>query len=628
MFLVLALIAATALAGDYAANVSTLSSLIDDLEARVAGDRGFVDDAEAERRFGDALYAYMTDDYLAAAESFFLLSRVVTDPGLRGDSQWYLADSLYQLGTLDLAEETLLAIDGDPSNPFRVDAAHRLLDLYASSRRGEDFLRYYARSVDHIPTGDRLTYTLGKSFYLLGELERAHEILEDIPRESAHYTRARYVLGAIHVIDGNLEEAATHFKDNLSMSIDDHADRQVSDLTVIALARLAFDRGDYVEATEYYGRIGGDSDYVPEQLFEQMWAFVRLEDDLRALESLELFLLRFPDHPNAGRLRLARGHLQMRQGKWADATAEYEQVIEDYRPLQGAAYEDLPIWFQEQIAAEPDFAAAQTIVTSLQQQRDQLQLSEQMIAELTDTLAEEPVLRRHHEMYIDTAMGLKISLVLAMNVLSVDARTLPSNRKEGRSKLADLRTRRGELIRRLKAIEAHEKLPVAEARAANTNLLQLRDDVIGQWTAQRAYRRASGKTRDDDKAEEVIETLTTLTERLHRTFEVVQTQSARAVDPLRKTLALESLAVRDAGIEQAALTAVGEAVLRDAEADGVISLDGFVTGAIRQADMGLADAAWSELLDTVEEKEEIMIERNEKLKLLASTMDGMRNRGR
>jgi len=96
-------------------------------------------------------------------------------------------------------------------------------------------------------------------------------------------------------------------------------------------------------ATHWYSKLSGDTDYLADQLYEQVWAFVRLEDDLHALESLELFLLYFPDHLNAGRLRLARGHLQMRRGKWEKATDEYQPVVDDFTPLRGAPHDSLPL---------------------------------------------------------------------------------------------------------------------------------------------------------------------------------------------------------------------------------------------------------------------------------------------
>jgi len=215
-----------------------------------------------------------------------------------------------------------------------------------------------------------------------------------------------------------------------------------------------------------------------------------------------------------------------------------------------------------------------------------------------------------------------------MNVLTVDSHTLPARSKDGRNQASELRNKRIELTRKLKAVEAHNRLPVAEAHAASVSLLHLRNKVNAQWAAQREYRQASKRNRPDDSTEEVFHDLSLLTERLEDAFSLVEQQSARVATPLRDSLARETSAIKTASREHAALASVGDAVLHAAEVEGAKALDGFLVGAIRQADMGLADAAWNELLDTVMDREDAMRERNEKLHFLSDTMDDLRRRSR
>ncbi len=607
-------------------NVESLEDLIVGLEARIAGDHGLVENAE--QRFEDALFARMTGDHLTAAEGFFLLARVLEDDGLRRDAQWYLADSLYEIGSVDLAEETLLEIDADPTHVFREAASLRLLDLYADNNRQEDFLAYYAGASDHIESTDALTYTLGKCFYKLGQHDRAHELLKNIPSGSEHYGRARYVLGTIHVVEGDLEEAATHFKDNLSLSIDTKLDRQVHDQTLLALARVAYQQGEYGEASEYYAKIDGDSEYLADQLYEEVWTHVRLEDDLGALVALELFLLHFPDHPAGGRLRLARGHLQMRQRDWEAATEEYEHVLAEYKPLRGADYADLPVWLQNQVSSDPDVAAANNVVATLEEQAAELEAAEELVEELSSIIAGKPILKRHHEQLVETAIGLKISLVLSMNVLSVDARSLPSSGKEGRTRVAELKSRRAKLIGKLKRVVTHDKLPAAEARAATESLLSLRDKIITQWEAQKEVRAASRKPQPNQEAETMIRDLDALGYRLDAAFHTVQAQSEKAREPLLESLAREAAAIETATLEHKELVRSSESVLHAAERRGAAALDGYLVDAIRQADMGLVDASWNELLDTVQLREDALIDRAEKLNLLRITAEALRKRVR
>jgi len=609
-------------------DIAKLSVQVGGLEAQIVGDAGFMSESEARGRFEDALLAHMVGDHLRAAEGFFLLTQVLTVDALRRDAQWYLAESLTAIGSYQLAEQALLDIDADPDHPFREAASLKLLDIYAVNQREDEFLSYYARAATRISPSDSLTYSLGKSFYNLGHLERAHQLLEDIPPQSGHYGRARYLLGAIHVTEGNLEEAVTHFKDNLAMSIDNATDRNVHDLTVIALARIAYEQEDFAQAAHHYRSVSGDTEYLADQLYEQVWTFVRLEDDQAAMGALELFLLHFPDHPYTGRLQLARGHLQMRQKHWEDATQEYERVLTEYRPLQGAAFQDMPTWMQERIDDLPEVEAAQQIVDDLGDQSALLDDSVALAQDLQKIMAASPVLKRHKQAYIDTASGLRVALVVSMELLRLDTRTLPGQGRDQRTRSNALRKAQGQLLEEIQAVYATPDISLAEARAATTHLLKLRVRVRAQWASLDETRTPSKRRKTEDRIRALTVRVDALIDRLGSAYHDVNDQSDAVKIPLRNRLAQQEQLLQSAIGDHQALSQVGDMVLHTAEAQGVEAMEGFLAGAIRQADMGLADAAWNEFIDIVQQQESTQKEKNEKLLLLESTVEALRGRVR
>ena len=87
------------------------------------------------------MYLFLVGDYAMAAEGFFSLVTLaaLTDAGLHRDAEWYLAESLFQMGNSSTAEARYLVIAQDDTHPFRDDAVRRLLELYALTGQTEQF---------------------------------------------------------------------------------------------------------------------------------------------------------------------------------------------------------------------------------------------------------------------------------------------------------------------------------------------------------------------------------------------------------------------------------------------------------------------------------------------------------
>ncbi|TNE92015.1 MAG: tetratricopeptide repeat protein [Deltaproteobacteria bacterium] len=318
--------------------VDTLDSQARTLDASIAPGRGILSREMATLRFQDAVYDFMLGDYERAGEAFFSLvaSGVLTDAGLHSDSEWYLAESLFRMGNASTAEGQYQAIATNRNHPFREDAVRRLLELYAVTGQTELFYEVYRSEIlsGKVAPSPLVSYTVAKAFYTQGELEKAREQFARIPAESEWYGRGRYFLGTIDVAKESYETALPYFVEVSDLPPQTVDDRKVQDLALLAVGRLNYELGRYDDASSAYIRIGGDSEYLADKLYEQVWVHVKQERWAEALRSVEVFLLGFPEHEYTARLKLLEGHLHLQQEQYEPALVSYEDVISDYTPVR------------------------------------------------------------------------------------------------------------------------------------------------------------------------------------------------------------------------------------------------------------------------------------------------------
>ena len=392
--------------------------------ARVTADvtdrAGFIGADEARERFENAVYHYLVGEYDTAAKEFFTLVESgafeSTNP-LMTDSQWYLAECLFELENHSLAEEAYQSIiDRGNNHPFFRDAVRRQLELYGMTGQGKKFYALYDKYIvtGRVEPTDLVKYTVGKSFYRQDEHVRAKSLLGEIPATSIYYGRAHYLLGVILVVEGSYADAITEFERSAGISIDTPEDREVVDLSNLALGRLAYETGDLVASAEYYQRIDRKSRYFADALYEVGWTFIKQGDYQQALQSVEIFLLAYPEHRYTAQLRLLQGHLNMKEAQYDDALANYEGVVEEYTPIHDAIQaiehdamkpmewfntlveleeldryygSDIPGYAVEMLASDADVARAVDMHKELVRQKQDIEESEQLIVELKSAFA-------------------------------------------------------------------------------------------------------------------------------------------------------------------------------------------------------------------------------------------------
>lgn len=409
-----------------------LVEVAEELDHRIAPGRAYLNNTDAIQRFEDNLFHLMVGEYRPAAEGFFALvtTGALQDASLHRDAEWHLAEALFGMGNVVTAEARFRVIAEQSGHPFREDAVRRLLELYASTDQEQAFNTLYDAEIvrGRVKASSVVTYTIAKSFYKRGELDKAAGYFRDLREGEEHYTRSQYFLGVLRLRAGELDAAVPFFEAASKGSVTNVDQRQTQDLALLALARLAYERSDFDTAASFYQQIGGDSAFLADVLREQVWSNIKQERYDEALRAVDLFLLAYPEHRYSGSLRVVQGSLYMGCGQHPErcpnpdleagegdtyerALSAFERIVADYVPVRDrftelASSQDEPAaYFEKVLAANspdstglPAFAvsmmrsdkeldAALTVYERLEQQRSDLAESEQIIAELTDLLA-------------------------------------------------------------------------------------------------------------------------------------------------------------------------------------------------------------------------------------------------
>jgi len=346
-------------------NLDRLDDNLEDLSEDFLERRGLIGGAEAKQRYEDAVFAFLLEEYERAAHTFFTLveADALQNADLRADAEWYLAESLFELGNFNLANQSYEAIvTRGPSHPFFSDAVRRQLELYTIIRDPESFFSVYNRFIltNRVQATDSVQYTLAKSFYRQGDMVRAKSLFGEIGAASSYYGKSRYLLGVVLVAEQNLEAAINAFGVVSELSVENEQDQEIVHLANLALGRLYYETGDLASSSQFYQLIGRDSQYFSDSLYEIVWTFIKQEDYTESLRAVEIFLLAFPEHKSTAQLKVIQGHLHMKLDQYETALNTYERVITEYTPIQNQLLEIAqdPIqpekWFQRLVELDAE----------------------------------------------------------------------------------------------------------------------------------------------------------------------------------------------------------------------------------------------------------------------------------
>jgi hypothetical protein len=259
-----------------------------------------------------------------------------------------LGDTLGRIGAYPLARGYLVRL----LEPTRVDTWYRravssLVDFGLASGDPEAFLASVsslAAGADEPWTGD-IAYLRGVLQERGGHIPEALLAYSEVAPRSRFWAQANYRSGLIEVEQRRFAEGEQHFcrvadpkqTPKLAPLFGGNAFFAVRDLSRLALGRVAHEQYRFDDARYYYHLVPGDSDRLPEALYESATsryeakdydAAHRLINELRALDR---------PHPYADEVWVLDAYVDLGQCQFPRADAKLEEFLKRYEPVLQAA---------------------------------------------------------------------------------------------------------------------------------------------------------------------------------------------------------------------------------------------------------------------------------------------------
>jgi len=235
-------------------------------------------------------------DYVGAIQQFeAFMTENAFQPGSMEAyyAQYGIANALSKAGLLQSAAKSLVDIllQG-PDRPFFQQAFLDLRSLrkeisYAPPEL-EELTSFYGE-ISKFSAGfqDQYAYTLGEFFYDYSEFSQAIRYLEEVGPNSPDTAKAHYLTGLVQVREKLYRSAIESFQNAILATERNKSSREVSDIAYLALARIAYETGEYDAAIYYYRKVSQDSTKLPQAFYESAWTYFVKGDYSRALGTFQ-----------------------------------------------------------------------------------------------------------------------------------------------------------------------------------------------------------------------------------------------------------------------------------------------------------------------------------------------------
>jgi TolA-binding protein len=191
--------------------------------------------------------------------------------------------------------------------------------------------------------GYELSYAYGRHLFLTGKHDRAMAVLDamspvDIPitrggTGAKWRVRAAYVSAAAALAVDDAEAALDRFSRIVKARPSDPDDRQIVQLAWMAIGRIHHDAGDIEDAVRAYRKIGRDSPFFPEAMYEVAWTLMAAQQYEQAVQALDLLLAYDPDSPIAAEIKHLRGKVRIQQRDYEGAEEQFLALRRDFDRL-------------------------------------------------------------------------------------------------------------------------------------------------------------------------------------------------------------------------------------------------------------------------------------------------------
>jgi tetratricopeptide (TPR) repeat protein len=143
---------------------------------------------------------------------------------------------------------------------------------------------------------DEYNYFLGEFFYDYNNFERALNYLDQVSNTSPDYPKALYLKGLVMVRNNLFKSAVETFQDAILVAERMGGNPQVEDDAWLALARIAYESGNYDGAIYYYRKLRKDSPKLATAFYESAWTYFVKGDYSRAIGTFQVLHSPFFDH--------------------------------------------------------------------------------------------------------------------------------------------------------------------------------------------------------------------------------------------------------------------------------------------------------------------------------------------
>jgi tetratricopeptide (TPR) repeat protein len=506
-----------------------------------------------EERLTDGELFFRLRDYVRASVIFTDI--VDNHPQHRAyfDALFLLSESLFKAKDyLGARTRYRIIIDRADQEPFRAyvqRALGRLIEIAIHIRDFDGVDEYFAR-LSKLPPSEveaATNYFRAKYLYSVAvgeaesargevtsgqvnqdQLEQARLGFEAVNERSPYYGQARYFIGVIYLLRGQLAPAIGAFQRVSALRTDNEDQRRVVELSYLAVGRLNYELDQLDRAIEAYQRVPRNSPLFDTALYEIAWVYIRMGDSTRAERALEVLSVAVPDSQHIPDGKLLRGNLLLRDGHFRDATQVFNDVSGQFGPVRDeldrvlASHEDVQAYFRQTVrqnldvfdaatflppqalrwaASEGEMQRAMDTLSDLTQARQLVGETESIVARLNSALSSpNPVnvfadLRSHRQ----RTTVLRNRLARARKDLATIEQK--ANERYTSAELESLRQRRREVERELAAaptrpedVDRRSTAALGQFAALAKELSRLEVELLGMEARITATERFTGDT--------------------------------------------------------------------------------------------------------------------------------------
>jgi hypothetical protein len=135
---------------------------------------------------------------------------------------------------------------------------------------------------------DEYNYFLGEFFYDYNNFTKATDYFAAVSSDAPEYPKALYLTGLVQVQYVLYKSAVENFQRAVNGTEEiDGTDREVRDLSYLALARIAYEAGNFDAAIYYYRKLPTNSTKLSTAFYESAWTFFVKGDYDRALGTFQ-----------------------------------------------------------------------------------------------------------------------------------------------------------------------------------------------------------------------------------------------------------------------------------------------------------------------------------------------------